>query len=71
MNLIFNADNRPAFAELKTALNDKNIKYKVVDDDGCRVSFNVSKDKVNDFQMDLVNNVIGARVPGTFLVDND
>ena len=70
MNLVFNADNRAAHAQLKKRLDDQKLKYKVIDDDGCRLGFKVTKDQVNDFQMNLANNVMGNSIPGTFFLDN-
>ena len=69
MNLIFNADNRNAHAELKRRLDDQKLKYKVIDDDGCRVGFKVTKDKADDFQMNLANTVMGNSIPGMFFVE--
>ena len=66
MDLVFNASNYNAHNEFKKRLDDQNIKYKVIDDDGYRVGFKVSKDKMNDFQMNLANNVMGNTIPGMF-----
>lgn len=70
MNLIFNAFNRNAHEELKNILKANKIKYKIVDNDMCKIAFKVNKDNVNDFQMNLATNVFGARVPGTFYVED-
>ena len=66
MNLYFNGVNREGHTELKTRLDDNKIKYKVIDDDAFTVEFKVKDSDSSSFQMDLVNNVLGSSVPGTF-----
>jgi hypothetical protein len=70
MNLIYSCTgDRNSYNELKDVLDSNKIKYAVDDDDAFRLKFKVSKDSVNDFQMNIANVTCG-RISGNFEIES-
>jgi hypothetical protein len=71
MNLIFSTTTRDCYQELKDRLDDKKIRYNDLDSDAFKIGFKIAKDKAQEFEMDLVNNVMGNTIHGTFYTQPD